>query len=244
LDYAYLLTPFIIGLFSTLHCLGMCGGIMGALTFSLPPEVRQDKKRLWAFVVSYNLGRLFSYTLAGALIGTLGSSLYAVVSPRGSYLILQWLAALLMIGVGLYLAGWFPRFARIEKVGEPLWRIIEPLGRRMLPVRHPGQALLYGALWGWLPCGMVYTALLLTVTSGDTVSGALYMLAFGLGTLPAMTGAGILAQQLMQLARRPRVRQLAGLILILMAVAGTLFPQQLHHLSAVSHKEQQLDCIQ
>lgn len=243
LDYYFLLPPLVIGLFSTLHCLGMCGGIMGALTFSLPPEVRQQSQRLWGFVLAYNLGRLGSYTLAGALIGSLGSSLYALVSPRHAYLVLQWLAALLMVGVGLYLAGGFPRFARIEKFGEPLWKRLEPFGRRLLPVRHPAQALLYGMIWGWLPCGLVYTALLLTVTSGDALSGALYMLAFGIGTLPAMTGAGILAQRMMQLARRPGVRLVAGSLLIAMALAGLLFPEQLHRLSAVSHK-QQVDCVQ
>jgi len=244
LDYNYLIPPLLIGLFSTLHCLGMCGGIMGALTFSLPAEVRQQRGRLWPYLFAYNLGRIGSYALAGALIGSLGGALFATISPRSGYLVLQWAAALLMAGVGLYLAGWFPRFARIEHIGEPLWRRLEPLGRKLLPVRHPGQALLYGMIWGWLPCGLVYTALLLTVTSGDALSGALYMTAFGVGTLPAMTGAGILARQMMGLARRPAVRRVAGVVVIAMALAGVLFPEQLHKLSAVSHEQQRAECIQ
>ncbi len=243
LEFNYLIAPFLIGLFSTLHCLGMCGGIMGALTFSLPAEVRQKKSHLAQFLVAYNLGRIGSYALAGALIGSLGSTLFAVVSPRSGYLVLQWIAAALMAGVGLYLAGWFPRFARIERIGEPLWRLLEPFGRKLLPVRHPTQALFYGMIWGWLPCGLVYTALLLTVTSGDALSGALYMTAFGVGTLPAMTGAGILARQMMSLARRPVVRRVAGVIVIAMALVGVLFPEQLHRLGAVSHEQQQADCI-
>ncbi|HEY0634427.1 MAG TPA: sulfite exporter TauE/SafE family protein [Gammaproteobacteria bacterium] len=173
MEYHYLIPPLLIGLFSTLHCLGMCGGIMGALTFSLPAEVRQDKSRLGQFLFAYNLGRISSYALAGALLGSLGGSLFALLSPRAGYLVLQVGAALMMTGVGLYLAGWFPRFARIERLGEPLWRRLEPFGRRLLPVRHPLRALLYGMIWGWLPCGLVYTALLLTVTSGDALAGAL-----------------------------------------------------------------------
>lgn len=244
MEYNYLIPPLLIGLFSTLHCLGMCGGIMGALTFSLPAEVRQEKGRLWQFLFAYNLGRITSYALAGALIGSLGGSLFTLISPRSGYLVLQWTAALLMAGVGLYLAGWFPRFARIERLGEPLWRRLEPVGRKLLPVRHPGQALLYGMVWGWLPCGLVYTALLLTVTSGDALSGALYMTAFGIGTLPAMTGAGILARQMMHLARRPAVRRVAGSVVIALALAGVLFPEQLHHLGAISSEQQQAECIQ
>ncbi len=244
LEFNYLIPPLLIGLFSTLHCLGMCGGIMGALTFSLPAEVRQERRRLGPFLLAYNLGRIASYALAGALIGSLGSSLFTLLSPRAGYLVLQWGAAVLMVGVGLYLAGWFPRFARIERLGEPLWRRLEPLGRKLLPVRHPGQALLYGMIWGWLPCGLVYTALLLTVTSGDALNGALYMTAFGVGTLPAMTGAGILARQMMGLARRPAVRRVAGSVVIALALAGVLFPEQLHHLAPHSNEQQPVECIQ
>lgn len=244
MEYNYLIPPLLIGLFSTLHCLGMCGGIMGALTFSLPAEVRQNRDELWKFLLAYNLGRIGSYALAGAVIGTLGRSLFAVVSPAQGYLVLQGAAALLMVGVGLYLAGWFPRFARIERLGEPLWRRLEPFGRRLLPVRRPGQALFYGMIWGWLPCGLVYTALLLTVTSGDALAGALYMSAFGIGTLPAMTGAGILARQMMTLARRPAIRRVAGFVVVAMGLAGVLFPEQFHRLSAISPEQQQhTECI-
>jgi sulfite exporter TauE/SafE len=245
LEYNYLIPPLLIGLFSTLHCLGMCGGIMGALTFSLPAEVRHEKGRLWRFLFAYNLGRITSYALAGALIGTLGGSLFAIASPRSGYLVLQWAAAILMVGIGLYLAGWFPRFARIERIGEPFWRRLEPFGRKLLPVRHPAQAFLYGMIWGWLPCGLVYSALLLTITSGDALAGALYMTAFGVGTLPSMTGAGILARQMMSLARRPAVRSVAGVVVVAMGLAGVLFPEQFHRLGAISTEQQQhAECIQ
>ncbi|MGD8796748.1 MAG: sulfite exporter TauE/SafE family protein, partial [Thiohalophilus sp.] len=111
-----LVSAFVVGLFSTLHCLGMCGGIIGALTFSLPQEVRQHRWRLFPYISAYNLGRITSYTLAGALMGWLGDQLFTVISPDSGHLILQGIASSMMIGIGLYLAGWFPRFAYIEQL--------------------------------------------------------------------------------------------------------------------------------
>ena len=236
-----LITALLIGLFSTVHCLGMCGGIVGALTFSLPTEVRGQPARLGTFLLAYNGGRLASYALAGAAIGLLGGGLYGAL-PAGGHLFLQALAATLMVGIGLYLAGWFPRFAAIERLGIPLWRRLEPLGRRLLPVRHPGLALLYGAVWGWLPCGLVYSALLLTVTAGGPAEGALFMAAFGIGTLPATLGAGILTRQIHGLTRDRRVRQVAGLLLVLLALAGFLFAGPLHQSLPFSSEEETLQC--
>lgn len=239
-----IITAFLIGLFSTLHCLGMCGGIVGALTFSLPPEVRQQRHRLLPYIVSFSAGRIASYSLAGALIGALGGGLYDLFSPRHGYLLLQILAAVMMVGIGFYLAGWLPRFALIERIGEPLWRRLEPLGRHLLPVQSPWQALLYGAIWGWLPCGLVYSALLWSATGAGPLAGAIYMAAFGLGTLPAIVGAGILSGWLGQLRRRPWVRQAAGLTLVAMGLAGVLFADQLQHLHFMFAGQQELQCQQ
>lgn len=239
-----LIAAFIIGLFSTLHCLGMCGGIMGALTLSLAPEVRTQRHRLLPFLIAYNSGRILSYALAGALLGTLGSGLYAVISPRLGHWVLQILAAVLLTGVGLYLAGWFPRFAMLERVGLPLWRRLEPYGRRLLPVRSPFQALLYGTIWGWLPCGLVYTTLLWTLTAGGPVEGALFMAAFGAGTLPTVLAAGMLAQWVTRLRRQVYIRKAAGVLLIAMAITGLLFADQLAHLQERMTGQEQLQCTQ
>lgn len=214
---------------------------MGALTFSLPAQVRENPARLAGFLFAYNAGRLGSYALMGAAVGALGSGLYGAL-PAGGHLFLQAMATTLMVGIGLYLAGWFPRFAAIERLGIPLWRRLEPVGRRFLPVRHPGLALVYGAIWGWLPCGLVYSALLLTVTAGGPAEGALFMAAFGVGTLPAVVGAGILTRQLQRLARQPRVRQAAGLLLALLALAGFVFAGQLHQATPFSSEEEILQC--
>ena len=226
MEYPFI-TAFLIGLLSTIHCLGMCGGIMGALTFSLPQPVRENRRRLLPYLAAYNLGRIASYTLAGALLGALGERLYRLLSPHGGYLILQGIAALLMTGIGLYLAGWFPKFALIERLGVPVWRRLEPLGRRLLPVRSPLHAVAYGVIWGWLPCGLVYSTLLWTLAAGGPLPGGLFMLAFGVGTLPALLGAGMLTHWLQRLTRRRYVRQAAGLTIVALALAGLLLAGRL-----------------
>lgn len=237
-----LIAAFIVGLFSTLHCIGMCGGIMGALTLSLAPELRSSRRRLSPYLLAYNLGRISSYAMAGAIIATLGSGLYLLISPRLGHLALQLLAATLLIGIGLYLAGWFPRFAAIERLGLPLWRRLEPLGRRLMPVRSPWQALLYGLVWGWLPCGLVYTTLLWTVTAGTALDGALFMIAFGLGTLPPIFAAGMLAEWITHLRRNKWWRQAAGILLITMALVGLIFAEQIQQLQAELTGQEQAEC--
>ena len=97
-----------------------------------------------------------------------------------------------MASAGLYIAGWFPRFAYIEKAGTHFWKKIEPFGRKLIPVKSRTQAYFFGMVWGWLPCGFVYSALALAAAAGDVSKSALTMLAFGLGTLPAVMGVGIM----------------------------------------------------
>lgn len=215
-----LLAAFGIGLFSSAHCIGMCGGIVGALSFGLPPRIRDDRWRLLPYILLYNLGRIVSYAAAGALMAGVGSSLLHRISPAYGYLVLQWFAALVMIGMGLYLAGWFPRLAVIESLGRPVWRYLEPVGQRLLPVRTPLQALLFGMIWGWLPCGLVYGALIYSLSAGSVPEGALFMALFGLGTLPAVATAGILTGKIAHLARNPRARRAAGIFVIVLGVLG------------------------
>ncbi len=241
MDY-FLLAPFLLGLFSTVHCIGMCGGIMGALAYSLPAEVRSRPARLGTYVLGYNLGRIVSYTLAGAVVGMVGERMYRLLSPVGGYHALQIAAALLVTGAGLYLAGWFPKFALMERIGVPLWRRLEPLGRKLLPVRGISNAFVYGLIWGWLPCGLVYSALLLTVTADGPAAGAAFMAAFGLGTLPAVTGTGMLVNRLARLTRRPYLRQAAGVVLIALALVGLFFADELHRANPLMTEEEALQC--
>jgi len=209
---------FIVGLFSTLHCLGMCGGIIGTLTMSLPETVRNNNLRLLSYTSIYNIGRLLSYTLAGAIAGAFGQTVIDYISPRYAHLVLQFFATLVMVGIGIHLAGWFPRFNVIEKIGTPLWRKLEPLTHRLLPVQKPAHAFLFGLIWGWLPCGLVYAALIWSTSSGDTLHGALFMLAFGTGTLVPVMAAGMLTGWMVRLRHMTNIRPIIGSIIIVMAL--------------------------
>lgn len=210
-----ILVAFAVGLLSALHCIGMCGGIMGALSVALPESTRAQPARLIGFLAAYNLGRVLSYGVAGALAGGLGLT---VVSGTGSGEVgraLRLAAALLMILAGLNLAGWLPAVGRLERLGTPLWRRLEPLAHRLVPVRTPGRAALYGAVWGWLPCGLVYAMLGVAAGQATVAGGAGVMAAFGAGTLPTVLLAGLFAGRVYRLRRRPLLQRVGGL-----AVAG------------------------
>lgn len=211
------ISAFFVGLFSTLHCVGMCGGIIGALTFSLPEHIRNNRWRLIPYVSAYNFGRITSYSLAGALAGGLGNQITGL-APQYGHLVLQLFAAVLMIGIGLYLAGWFPAFTKIEHIGKPIWKKLEPISQKLIPVKSPSHAYLFGLVWGWLPCGLVYTALIWSSTAGTAKDGALLMLAFGAGTLPTVMIAGILTGWFVRLSRSAYIRPLVGLTIIIMAL--------------------------
>lgn len=203
-----LLSAFVVGLLGGVHCVGMCGGIVGALSFGLPPD------RNLPILLAYNVGRISSYTLAGALMGALGFYFSGLLPVQLAQRVLLTFAGLFLILMGLYLAGWWNALSRVERAGGLLWRRIEPLGRGLLPVRSVRHALLLGLLWGWLPCGLVYSALVWTVSAGGAVEGAMLMLAFGLGTLPNLLLMGVAAAQLTRWARQPLVRALAGALVI------------------------------
>ena len=218
------LVAFIMGLFSSMHCIGMCGSIIGTLTLSLSPDIRNNKKRLVPFVFNYNFGRITSYTIAGALAGVIESLLTLPLGELHGHRVLQILSAAIMASAGLYIAGWFPRFAYIEKAGTHFWKKIEPYGRKLIPVKTRVQAYLFGMVWGWLPCGLVYSALALAAATGDVSKSALAMLAFGLGTLPAVMGVGIMTGILTRLSRMQRFKQAIGIFMIVLALLAA-FPR-------------------
>ena len=220
----FLAIAFVVGLLSSFHCIGMCGGIMGALTFSLPVKIRSDNRRSVPFLLSYNLGRVISYVAAGALFGLFGAGLFDLLSPWLGQGWPQRFAALVMILIGLNIAGWMPKLNLIEKLGVPVWRRLEPIGRALLPVQSMPKALVYGVIWGWLPCGLVYTMLVAAAGQGSTLSGALMMLAFGLGTLPSVILTGMLAGRMQMLANRPGFRSIAGGSVALLGAVVLIYP--------------------
>lgn len=202
-----LASALMLGLLGGGHCFGMCGGLMGALTLAIPPEQRSRRLQL---LLAYNLGRILSYGSAGLLLGSAGWALSN--SPLASGLRIA--AALLLIAMGLYLAGWWSGLTRIEALGRGLWRHIQPLAQKLLPVTTLPRALLLGALWGWLPCGLVYSTLLWAASQGSPGQAGLLMLAFGLGTWPALLLSGLAAERLGHFLRRRGVRLTGGLLVI------------------------------
>jgi uncharacterized protein len=217
------LVALIMGLFSGFHCIGMCGSIIGTLTLSLRQEIRDNKSLLTLFIFYYNLGRITSYTIAGFFAGLLEHVLTLPLGEGHGHRLLQILSAFVMAGAGLHIAGWFPRFAYIEKTGSLFWKKIEPYGHRLIPVHTLPQAYVFGMVWGWLPCGLVYTALALSATTGEIVRSGLTMLTFGVGTLPAVIGVGIMTSLMARLSQMRRFRQSAGLFLIVLALLAA-FP--------------------
>ena len=129
-----------------------------------------------------------------------------------------------MVGMGLYLAGWFPKFAKMERLGAPVWRWLQPIGKRFIPVRTWRQAFFLGMVWGWLPCGLVYAGLAVAATSGNATQGALMMMAFGAGTLPAVMGAGIFTGLIVAMGRAQYLRPIAGVVIIIMALVTVFWP--------------------
>ena len=208
-----LLSAFLVGLLGGVHCLGMCGGIVAALTLGLPESI-VNSRRMPVYILAYNTGRLASYTLAGTLMGGVGWLAVNWSQLHSVQIILQALAGLFMVALGLYLGGWWRGLAYLEYAGAGLWRHIEFRARRFMPVSTIPQAFVLGIFWGWLPCGLVYSVLVWSVSAGDPLYGGALMLAFGAGTLPLMMFLGTAAGRVAGWIRSQRARQLAGLLVL------------------------------
>ncbi len=211
-----LLAALLAGLLGGVHCVGMCGGIVAAFSFradgSTPP---------FRLHLAYNLGRVFSYAIFGALAGTLGASLkLADFLPVQTLLYI--LAQAVMILLGLYLAGWSKWVLIFERAGGALWKRVKPLFQKLVPVKSMPQAVLAGMAWGWLPCGLVYSILVSALAAGSATSGAALMLAFGLGTLPNLLGMGLFARQIQPFMQQLWVRRGAGLTVAGFGVWGLM----------------------
>lgn len=206
---------FLVGLMGAGHCIGMCGGLVGALSQQLPKQPRQNLLAAQlSFILSYNFGRILSYTMAGALIGGSASILSTLFSLDLYLISMRIFAGIMMIATGLYIAQIWSGIVQVERAGKLLWRFIGPIANRLLPIKNLKQAFIAGLLWGWLPCGLVYSTLTWAVAANSAQQGALIMAAFGLGTLPALVSAGVAAQFFAQLVLKRSVRLVSGLILV------------------------------
>lgn len=201
----------LIGLLGAGHCFGMCGGIASALTFALGDDVSTARKT--GVLLSYSAGRIFSYMLVGASLAFALSFL-----PDSVLQYVRRFAGVLLILMGLYISGWWKILVVLERAGAKLWQFLQPIGSRMLPVRSNFQGFLFGVIWGWLPCGLVYTAALYAASQARFLDGALSMLGFGLGTLPAILSIGVLAGALKGLLQSRGFRAASGLVLIAFGV--------------------------
>jgi sulfite exporter TauE/SafE len=208
-------TALVLGLLGGAHCIGMCGGIAATVGMTRP----DNRTPAIVLLLGYNGGRLLSYTLAGALLGGLG----VLMADGTATLVLRTLAGLMLVAMGLYIAQWWKGLLYLERAGSGLWRYLRPLASRFLPARSLPQSLALGLLWGWLPCGLVYSTLIWASAAGDWQTSALLMACFGLGTLPAMLATGLMAAQLRQLLARRLTQQLAGSLIILFGLF-TLVP--------------------
>jgi uncharacterized protein len=205
----------VTGLLGGVHCAGMCGGIAAALSGQVPAGTRQ-----WPLHLSYNLGRITSYAAAGAAAGAIGSLGLLLDGLLPVQLGLYILANVLLIALGLYLAGISSVVARLEPIGSAAWRRLQPLTHRFLPASTVPRAFGLGLLWGWLPCGLVYSVLATALLSGDAFTGAAIMFAFGLGTLPNLMAAGLLLRRFRSLAAAKPMRTVSGALVLGFGVYG------------------------
>ena len=200
-----------LGLFGGLHCIGMCGGLIAAFG-QASASTATTPLAVIAHSAPYHLGRIASYSTAGAVAGFAGEALSTQLSLTTP---LRIMAGLLVIASGAYVAGWWSGLGRLERLAAPVWRRISPLTRRFLPADTKLRRLALGAVWGWLPCGLVYSALMLSAAGGNAAVGAATMAAFGIGTLPSLWAAGAVGRLFDGAARRASVRWGAGVVLCL-----------------------------
>ncbi|UGQ46437.1 sulfite exporter TauE/SafE family protein [Massilia endophytica] len=218
-----LLPLFAAGLAGSVHCVGMCGGVVGALSTAGGGRiqvVRGVPASLPPRVLAYNAGRIASYMIAGAMAGGLAQGAANMVRIAAVQSAGYWLANAMLLMLGLYLMDAWRGLARVEAAGAVVWRRVQPAIRHFMPMDTLPKAFALGALWGWIPCGMVYSVLLTALLSGSALNGALAMLAFGLGTLPMLLALGVAGARLRAAMQRKQVRIAAGLLVLGFGLLG------------------------
>ena len=212
-----LMSAFLVGLLGGGHCVGMCGGIVGAVSMHLP----QSKSKV-PFLLAYNAGRILSYTIAGAIAGLVGASSFFLQHVLPIQFFLYGITSLMLIALGLYLAGIWHGVTYLENAGKVIWKTLQPYSKRYIPVQNFRQAFILGSVWGWLPCGLVYSVLIAAIATGSAVNGGLLMLAFGLGTLPTLLTMGMAAVRLKTVLQNIWVRRASGLLVLGFGLLGLL----------------------
>jgi len=223
---AALAALFLVGLLGGAHCLGMCGGIVTALTVRMPKD-----RPAWSLHLAYHAGRITTYAAAGALAGGLGAAALRLDGLLPVQILLYVAAQLMLVALGLYLLG-IPRYlGAFERAGHALWRRLQPAASALFPIRTPPRGYAVGLLWGLLPCGLVYSVLVTALVAGGAANGALAMLAFGAGTLPSLLAAGTVFPALHRIRRAQSVRRAAGGIIIAFGLFGLAYAGELERLA-------------
>ncbi len=200
----------LLGLVASGHCLVMCGGISAAL--GIATAKRADGRARPALLLGYQFGRIASYSMAGLLFGGVLGGLVGLLDIENVRRGLRALSALALLLAALVAFGRVrdPGFA----IGRRVWPRLAPIGRRLLPVGNLPRAFAFGMVWGWMPCGFVYTVLLIATLQLDALDAALTMAAFGLGTAPALLATAFGAQRFVGFAAKPVAKRVAGTVLL------------------------------
>ncbi|MFT5900221.1 MAG: sulfite exporter TauE/SafE [Glaciecola sp.] len=205
---------FLIGIAGGVHCIGMCGGIASAFSFAIPKGQSQ-----LPYIFSYNLGRILSYTIAGAITGFIGG--IATVNIAAGLPILQSISIIFLVLLALYIGDWYKGLSLLERLGGILWRRISPISKRLIPFKNPLYTMVYGMIWGWLPCGLVYSVLTWSLASESALQGGLVMFSFGLGTLPILLATSLGASFLVPIFQHKATRKFISFLLLVFALVLT-----------------------
>lgn len=227
-----LIAAFLTGLLGSMHCFGMCGGVIAALQLAQP----KDNPKPLQYIFFYNLGRLSAYTTLGILAALVGSATIKMIGMKTGINILRLITALVLIMMAGYIGKWWMILTHLESVGKKLFNPLQQHSRKWLPLSRPIQALPLGILWGFLPCGLVYSSIAYAMSSASIFEGALKMFFFGLGTLPAVIFMGTSTTRLRKIIQNHQVRILASLLMIVIAlwtawpaVKMMFFNMSMHH---------------
>lgn len=207
-----------LGFASSLHCAGMCGPI-GCSILMLDPLSATPASRAKRIAVA-QAGRIMIYGVGGVAFGIFGAGLYGVANLEAAHGILQWIAAITIMWTGLSVAGLAPAIAGFDGLMLPAARLVSTMRQAGAGSGLTG-AMLSGVVWGLTPCAIVYTALFNSLLAGSIADGAALMIAFGIGTVPAVT-ASSLGLYRATLAVRGRSRLWAGAALVAGGALGLL----------------------
>ena len=231
LNLSLVLTATLAGVAGGSHCIGMCGGIATVLaqpvkTGKVIPIAAADAPRTkWLDLALLHLGRLLTYAMAGALVGTLGAAGLLLKPVMPVQAVLFFIGNLTLIYLGLRCLGY--KFNLLGRAGQ--WLNLTGFSNLFSKISLPSMPITRGLLWGCLPCGLVYGVLPIALISGSPWGGAVLMFCFGLGTMPYLLFAHGLTGRFGQKKPPAWVVMFAAAILITLGVLGLLMPNEHHN---------------